>query len=335
MPSRLLRHTIPMLEARLLKAVLGHAALKKTISCGFSGGRDSTVLLHVLAALRDSLPDLHLTAVHINHGLSPHAQMWATHCEQVCAALAVPLQTCPVVVPFEAGDSLEENARKARYTAFSTLSAPTIALAHHQDDLAETVLLQLLRGAGPAGLAGMAAWQTRGKKTLWRPLLNESANTIARYAKTRKLEWIDDESNASTRFKRNWLRHRVMPEIAQHNPGYSAALARAARLGAEAAELIQALGQLDLAALVSPEKPHELGISSLLLLGESRARNALRAWFSALGLRAPAAAKLAELIKQLQESTHDTALLWTHEGVEFTRKKQRLVARQAAPRVAK
>ena len=221
------------------------AAAPTSIVVALSGGRDSIALLDALALLRSEL-GIALSALHVHHGLSPNADAWTAFCEEQCAARDVPLAVHRVRVERVPGASLEATARAARYAALATADADIVALAHHADDQAETLLLQLLRGAGPHGLAAMPA--ERASSTgplLLRPLLTLPRTAIDAYAAARGLAWVDDESNANTAVKRNFIRHEIAPRLAAAFPGYSATLARAARHQAEAAQLLDDLARLD------------------------------------------------------------------------------------------
>ena len=295
------------------------------ICVAFSGGLDSTVLLHQLAQARELLP-ISLSAIHVHHGLSSNATAWARHCRQVCAGLDVPLRVRRVEVNRAPRTSLEEEARRARYAAFAAAKTDVIGVAHNADDQAETILLQLLRGAGPKGLAAMPplkALSTNGLSRifLWRPLLECTRAELAAYAHQHNLTAIDDESNADERFRRNYLRHRVMPLLAAGFPAATATLARAARHQAEASDLLDALADADLALA---ERAGGLHAETLKQLGDARCKNALRRWLDRAGLRQPSEARLNALKKALRDSSNDTRLAWDHEQRTVRRKKELL-----------
>ena len=276
---------------------------------GLSGGMDSVVLMHACVAV-----DLPLTAIHVHHGLSPHAESWLSFCTDLCTRLKVPLLTERVTVNCAARTSREEEARRARYVAYEqhVPSGGSLLLAHHVDDQAETILLQMLRGAGPAGWGGMAqAMPWRGRQLL-RPFLGLPHVVLANYALSRQLKWIEDDSNADLRFKRNYLRHEVMPRLEKAFPAAAANLARAAAHAREAAQLAQTLARLDLQQV---EYEKGLEIQPLLALGDARARSVLRCWLAKFGVRAPSQRRLAELMRQLSVSNRDTRLRWEHEGL--------------------
>lgn len=251
------------------------------VCVGFSGGLDSTVLLHLLAGDRVVQG---LRAVHVHHGLHPQADAWAEHCRRTCETLEVPLTVIKVKVERD-GQGLESAARTARHAAFEATLAPdeVLALAHHRDDQAETLLLRALRASGPEGLAAMRRWRGFGRGRLWRPLLDQGRDTLAAYADAHGLHWIDDPSNADTAFDRNFLRQQVMPLLRQRWPHAHSALAQSATRCADAGDL---LAESDLAALagVSTADPNCLVRSRLSALPAPRRARVLRAWTARLGL---------------------------------------------------
>ncbi len=205
----------------------------------YSGGLDSTVLLHLLA--HSSLKNK-LTALHINHQLSPNAQQWQEHCQHVCEQLGVPLISEAVAV--SGNDGVEANARKARYQVFEEVvkKGECLLTAHHQDDQVETLLYRLFRGAGPEGLAAMPPQRALGQGILLRPLLRVTREELELYAQEHKLSWIEDESNSNTDFDRNFIRHELLPLIEKRWPGSGNCVARAASLCREQAVLNQSMG---------------------------------------------------------------------------------------------
>ena len=197
------------------------------IAVGLSGGIDSVVLLHLLRRGLRISPQ-RLSATHVNHQISVHAVVWASQCRRYCRELGVRLKVAKVDV--ERGNSTEAAARDARYAVFAFGGADVIALAHNRDDQAETVLLQLLRGAGPRGLAGMPAYRV-GVPSLWRPLLDTPRSAIEAYARRHRLVWVEDDSNQDRAYLRNFVRHDVLPLIGRKVTGAGAVLARAAQIG--------------------------------------------------------------------------------------------------------
>jgi tRNA(Ile)-lysidine synthase len=266
---------------------------------GLSGGRDSVVLVHALSRLRSSaaLPYT-LSAVHVHHGISPHADTWAAFCADFCRRCDVPLRVVRVAVPRASGEGLEAAARRLRHAVFAGCAADWLALAHHRDDQAETVLLNLLRGAGIAGAAGMRPVRPqRAGPSLLRPLLDMPRAVLDDYAGEHALRWIDDQSNSDLRFRRNFLRCDVLPRLAEHFPDAPRALARAADHFAEAAALLDDLAAIDRAALATPAG--RIGLAGFNALPPARARNLLRLALRAAGFRAPDTRWIDEALRQL------------------------------------
>ncbi|HEX3098810.1 MAG TPA: tRNA lysidine(34) synthetase TilS [Usitatibacter sp.] len=289
------------------------------ICAGFSGGLDSTVLLDALARVAPALGH-RLCAVHVHHGLSPNADAWAASCERQCAALGVPLAIERVHVERASGDGLEAAARSARYAIYARRPEPIVALAHHRDDQAETVLLQLARGTGLKGLAAMPELRALpdSRVSIFRPLLALGRPALLAHARDRGLSWIEDESNASPRHDRNYLRLDVAPRLDARFGGWRAGASRLARHAAAAGELLDELARIDGA----PTRPGA-GLTLLEGLTPERRANALRAFLAAEGLAMPSESRLAEMSRQLYESREDArvrialpdAMLVRHRGV--------------------
>lgn len=284
------------------------------IAIAYSGGLDSTVLLE--AAVRVAGAD-RCVALHVHHGLSPNADRWQAHCEASAGALGVRFDAERVRVRRESGESLEAAAREARYRALDTMcarqGAAVLWLAHHADDQAETVLLQLLRGAGVAGLAAMAPQRIDESSAVprVRPFLPLLRAQLERYAHLRGLRWIEDESNADTRYARNALRHEVMPGLATRFPGFRDALARTARHAATAQRLLDDLARIDLRA-VARDDGAALSRKALTALDDARAMNVMRVWIRTAALPAPSAARLANMLRQLREARDGHGLSVMH-----------------------
>lgn len=253
------------------------------ILVGYSGGMDSTVLLHALAAdpLRRAIG---LRAIHVHHGLHADADAWAALCVRMCAELDVPLAVERVDVEPSSGVGLEGAARAARHRAFATAmrKGEILALAHHRDDQAETFLLRALRGSGVDGLAAMRAWRTHADGWLWRPLLDRPRDALRAYADARALQWIEDPANADDGFDRGFLRTRLLRLLRERWPHADAALARSASLSAEAADL---LDEEDAASFHGVRLAgHTLDANALQSLPAARRARVLRRWIAGLGL---------------------------------------------------
>ncbi|MBC3484366.1 tRNA lysidine(34) synthetase TilS [Pseudomonas kermanshahensis] len=251
----------------------------------FSGGLDSTVLLHLLADYARTHPAPPLRAIHIHHGLQPAADAWPAHCELVCANLGVELRVIHVQVA--PGASLEQAARDARYAAFTNVVGPGEVLftGQHRDDQAETLLFRLLRGAGLRGLTAMPAQRPLGQGSLARPLLAIARQQLHAYAQAQGLTWIEDPTNSDTAFARNYLRGEVFPVLQQRWPQASQNLARCAAHLGEAQGLLDEVAQADLAKAEEGAAAAWVGLDSLALavlaaLSPARQRNALQYWLS-------------------------------------------------------
>ena len=265
----------------------------------FSGGLDSTVLLHALAAGAPRLAGP-LRAVHVDHGWSLQSPAWARHCQAVCDGLGVACVQRRVDAPPAPGESPEAAARKARYGVLRGLvgGGEAVVTAHHRDDQAETVLLQLLRGAGPRGLAAMAPEAVFGAGRLLRPLLGVPRAELRAYAAAAGLRWLDDPANADPDYDRSYLRQSVAPRLRRRWPGFEAVLARSADHCAEASALLDERAREDRAA-ARGRAPGSLAVSRLRGLSGPRRRNLLRFWLRTRGLPVPGTARLRELERLL------------------------------------
>jgi tRNA(Ile)-lysidine synthase len=251
----------------------------------YSGGLDSSVLLHALAAIRQRLP-APIEVLHLDHGLHPDSTRWAVHCRDQCEHLQLPCTQRRLLLTQRPGDSLEARAREARLAAFQDLLEPgdLLLTAQHRDDQAETVLLQLLRGSGLDGLAAMPQLTPLGRGYMARPLLEFTRGELRRYALQQAITWIDDPSNAAEHFDRNFLRHRVLPLLAERWPAWSATLARSAGHCGEARALLDTLLAPRLRA-VGGSKAHTLSVAALANLDPAMGRELLRHWIRERGHR--------------------------------------------------
>lgn len=283
----------------------------QTLLLAFSGGLDSRVLLELLAPLQKTM-GFTLRAMHVHHGLSPNADDWAEFCSATCSSLHIPLHIAHVQVPANSGTGVEAAARKVRYEALCSDAADYIILAHHEDDQAETLLLQLLRGAGAKGLSAMAMHDEN--RRLLRPLLDIPRSKLLSFAQQHDLRWIEDESNNDQAYDRNYCRHQIMPLLGQRFPAASHTLARSAAHIAEASQLLDDLAQIDAAQYV---KEQQLDVTGLASLTEARARNLLRYWLSSWWLSSqlpsyqqnlPTAHRLQEMLRQLLSAKNDAGI---------------------------
>jgi tRNA(Ile)-lysidine synthase len=314
-----------------------HQALKRYPTphrywVAFSGGLDSTVLVHAMADLRSGLRDAGIALVHVDHGLSPASAAWSHHCEAIGAELGLRSRTLRVEARNLPSESPEAAARQARYQALASLLQPQECLltAHHQDDQAETVLLQLLRGSGVAGLAAMPSCMPFGNGWLARPLLGFTRAQLKDYADQRGLRWLEDESNFDVSLDRNYLRRRVVPRLRERWPGYARTLSRAASHAAEAAQLLGELARVDIDR-VGGSSPDTLSVSRLHELEAHRQRNAIRFWLRRLGLPMPPAARLQSILDTALNAAPDRNPRIDWPGAEVRRYRDLLYAMPPIP----
>ncbi|RPH25045.1 tRNA lysidine(34) synthetase TilS [Buttiauxella warmboldiae] len=271
----------------------------------FSGGLDSTVLLHQLVTLRDShAANIHLRAMHIHHGLSPYADDWAAHCQNVCTRWNVPLEVQRVQLADD-GLGIEAHARAARYQALAAAILPEEALltAQHLDDQCETFLLALKRGSGPAGLAAMPERLPFGETELIRPLLGQTRKELEAWAQEHQLSWIEDESNQDDGYDRNFLRLRMLPEIQQRWPHFPQSVARSAELCGEQEQLLDELLTEQLDELVQADG--SLLIEPMQAFSDIRRAALLRRWFARQKALMPSRAALVRLWNEVATSRED------------------------------
>lgn len=313
----------------------GGAVRVPSVCVGLSGGLDSMSLLQALSTLAGE-GRLALSALHVHHGLSQNADHWATFCQAACRARGVPLTVARVEVDRRSGLGIEAAARAERWRVFAARTEDCIALGHHRDDQAETVLLQLLRGAGLRGLSAMpddAGEEGHvGMVRLLRPLLDLSRTTLEAFARQQGLSWVDDESNADTRFDRNFVRHEVMPLLERRFPSARASLARSARLLGGAARLVESVAAADLqAALACAEgAPPGLSVGVLVAVGEGRACELLRAWLRAHGVAMPPERRLIEALRQVATAAPERTVEVRFDGATLRRYRDRICLERPA-----
>ena len=297
------------------------------LALGLSGGVDSVALLSILLELAPALK-VSLRAVHVNHGISPNAARWAEFCTGLCAKSGIALQLETVDIGPYRNLGLEGAARRARYEVFARIDADFIVLAQHRDDQAETLLLRLLRGAGARGLAAMSPLKSLAgaRARLLRPLLGVSRAEIENHARLRGLEWVEDESNADTIRRRNFLRHQVFPLLERQFPAARATIARAAAHLAEARELLDEMARTDFERCSGPGG---VDARDLLRLGDARAKNLLRYWCETRGIEPLSAARIGELLRQLRESRAEARIGFAVRGWKFLRYRDKLTLQPA------
>ncbi len=290
------------LPGRVAAALAPHVPSGSSILVGLSGGVDSVVLLHLLAGLAPRY-SWRLSALHVHHGISPNADAWAAFCVTLCEKHGITLQIERVDISPLRDMGVEAAARQLRHEALSRQSADFIALAHHQDDQAETLLLQLLRGAGVKGVAAMPPAKAVAQgPALLRPLLDVSRTELEDYAADHGLQWVEDESNTDERYPRNFLRHRVLPLLEQRFPACRTTLARAASHFAEADALLDTLAGLDAQDAFDGKT---LEVARLSQLDKPRARNLLRWFLQRRSALMPESPRLEEMLRQLSSARED------------------------------
>ncbi len=277
------------------------------VTIALSGGVDSVVMLSLLAVLAGPMK-FKLSAVHVDHGISDNAVQWYKFCCDLCRSLNIPISVSHLKISKQPGVSLEASARRARYQIFSQVKADYVVLAQHLNDQAETLMLQLLRGAGVKGLSAMPVIRKQLSDTapkILRPLLAVSRDTIVQYAKQNSLSWVYDESNKNTDFSRNFLRHEVFPLLEKRYPSYKTTFSRSSLHLAEADGLLDELAALDQKNGVIAGK---LQAEYLSKLSFPRAKNLFRYILTQQGVTLPSTVKLDDILRQLKLSSNDSKL---------------------------
>ncbi|WP_455223098.1 tRNA lysidine(34) synthetase TilS [Kaarinaea lacus] len=291
----------------------------------YSGGIDSHVLLHVLSSHQHIFGDAKFQAVHINHALSPQADQWAEHCRLTCERLQIPFIAIDVDATPRPGESPEARAREVRYQAIERLikTDDCLLTAHHQDDQVETLLLQLMRGSGPKGLAAMPQWSIFHAGHLARPLIQVRREDIRAYAMANQLKWVTDESNLNLKFDRNFIRHEIVPRLTQRWPSLAQTISRSARYCAEAVEILDHDARQVLQA-INPNGLFYLPVSRLLELSKAQQRNTLRYWIHQHDMNTPSSTRLEQVTEQLLHAAPDASPMVSWEGCELRRYRDQL-----------
>lgn len=296
------------------------------IFIGYSGGVDSHVLLHACAALPEFKTKI--SAVYIHHGLQKEADDWVCHCEKMAKNLGVEFLTLRVDAHSKRGESPEEAARNARYDVLKNLLSENdvLLIAQHREDQLETVLLQLFRGSGLKGLAGMPEKMMFGKGLLLRPILNISKHEIITYALENQLLWVEDPSNQSTLYDRNFLRQEIIPKLKQRWQSLDKTVSRTANHCAQAQNLISEIAQTELTHVLNED--NSLYIPNLLTYSLTKQQLILREWFAYLNLRMPSQDFLQRIIDEVIFAAIDRHPILHKNGVTVTRQKSKLVLTQ-------
>ena len=315
-------HLVERVAAQIAPLLPAHSS----ILIGLSGGVDSVVLLHLLHKLAPRF-SWQLSALHVHHGISPHADAWSGFCADLCARHHISFHIERVNIAPLREHGIEAAARKLRHAAFAAQSCDFVAVAHHADDQAETLLLQLLRGAGVRGASAMPQFAERTDAvSLVRPLLHCSRQEILDYATAHQLHWIEDESNANDNYPRNFLRHRVLPLLSERFPAYRDTLARSAQHFSEASTLLDELAQQDAAQAIEGET---LAVSALQALSLPRAKNLLRYFLYRLSAPMPQAVQLDDMLQQLCRAREDASVCIAYGGWQVRRYQGKVYALRA------
>ncbi len=282
------------------------------LAVAFSGGLDSTVLLHATIKAHGK-KNVH--AFHVHHGIQKEADQWQAHCKAVAKKLGCHFDTRNVKLNKQS--NIESQARNLRYEALTQMcqahNIQDLLLAHHLDDQAETVLIQLMRGAGLPGLSAMPQVKSKELIHLWRPFLNMRRKDLEIYAKEHQLTWIEDPSNQDESYRRNAIRKSILPTLEKFQEGAIENLSRSAKHLGEAQELLNQLADIDLGLMEAKEGLSKTNLIRLYKTSQARATNALRRWISKNGLAYPSEERLTAWWSELQQTRPDSKLQWEHD----------------------
>jgi tRNA(Ile)-lysidine synthase len=284
---------------------------------GLSGGVDSMVLLSIIYRLSQQLPKIHISALHVNHGISPQAKLWEQHCQSWCAQLNIPLQIHSLSCTKRPGMGLENSARQKRYAAYASSKAEVIVLGHHQNDLIETLLTQTMRGSSLHNLAAMHPLSQKHNHYFWRPLLPYPKETLVKYATELQLPYIEDESNLDLNYLRNFLRQQIIPQLLNYDDNLPQKLLNSIESLQGACALVDELAVMDLnwcssitTAINTPLENHAvtpLYLPNLLKLSTKRQINLLNYWIKSQNLALPTQKRLAEFLRQITYAKAQTS----------------------------
>lgn len=302
-----------------IKSIFSQYKEIKTCWVAYSGGLDSHVLLHTLAEIQDEL-QLELIAVHINHQTSPHANTWQQHCHSTCTNYGIKLLTFTIDISEKNDQGAEALAREKRYAIFHDLleTNDLLMTAHHSNDQIETILLQLIRGCGPDGLVGMPYSRALGKGHLIRPLLNYERAKIHQYGLQESLHWVEDESNQSKQYDRNFLRHDILPNLLKRWPSLPQTIQRSATHQVAAKLLLDETSNNDLKT-VSDKTLTKINITKFLHLPIIRKTHVLRAWIKHNGFRTPSTQLIEKIDKEVIHAGNDRMPCLKWRGAEVRR----------------
>ncbi len=302
-----------------LRDIFLQFGLDKTYWIAYSGGLDSHVLFFLSDLLRSELA-IKLHAIHINHGLSLNSMTWASHCKQVCKEKNIDFIEHTIRLELNPGESLEEAAREKRYAFFAEClgEGDILLTAHHQEDQAETVLLQLLRGAGLKGLAAMPVIKPFARGFHCRPFLTFPRAMLQQIAQDHQLRWIDDESNNNIQFSRNFIRHEILPILKKRWPSATTTMARSAKHCAESQELLEEF-TTELCSITKGTRDNTLSVAHLQRLSSQKQRFVLRAWIRGLGYPLPNLKKMSVIQNNVLTAARDRMPCVSYSGIEIRR----------------
>ncbi|MGZ8908488.1 MAG: tRNA lysidine(34) synthetase TilS [Methylococcaceae bacterium] len=307
----------------LPESALNQCANARRVYIGYSGGVDSHVLLHLCASIDSLRPKI--TAVYVHHGLQAVAESWAEHCAKIAEALGVEFLLLRVNASAMAGESPEEAARNARYTALKAIITvdDVLLVAQHREDQLETVLLQLFRGSGLRGLSGMPESMAFGQGILLRPLLDAGKSAITGYAEAHHLRWIEDPTNQANDYDRNFLRNAVMPLLKQRWPAVDKTVARSAKHCAEAQLLVSEVAD-ELFLPVFNAVDNTVCIVKLKAYTNYRQQLVIRQWFEHLGLKMPSQGFVERILAEVVAAREDSDPVLSGQGYQIRRYRDKL-----------
>lgn len=291
-----------------------------SIIVAYSGGLDSHVLLHRVNELKKNNHAINIQAVHVNHQLNSKSDQWALHCEKICKALNIAIFIEKITLNLKPGDSLEEEARRARYDVLKKYIQNDTVLftAHNLNDQAETFLLQALRGAGPKGLSAMPVKKKFGEGFLIRPLLSFSRDDLEQYARENQLQWIEDDSNVDPRFRRNFLRHAIFPLLKKQCPAVMQNFSRSARMCAEHEKIIAEIVKDDFEK-IKVDDATKIDLKKLRAFSDEKQRLLLREWFLQNHQRMPNEKHLKQIQKDVIYAAPDAHPMFRLGQIELSR----------------
>lgn len=290
------------LQKHVLQKWSAHMPGHFSFEVGLSGGIDSVVLLHILHTIFLN-KDINLTAVHINHEISPNANLWEEFCKSLCNSFSIPLRTSRHKIIKSGGESLENNARRVRYDEFFKGESPLIVLAHHKNDQIETTLSQILRGSDLHNIASMMEISKKQDKLFWRPLLDVKKTDIKEYAKHYNLNYVDDESNLDHNYLRNFIRLRILPELLEFDPHIDTKILNLPEQLQEMFGLIDEIIDQDMATVLEDKS---INLDKFKILSLSRQRQVIAQFLKQNNAPLPTSKQINEFIRQSIQSKWDS-----------------------------